>query len=129
MAHLSATWLWLVTACSDQPPHDPAEWFPGGDTTNTMLLGSNSFLRPAQNLSSEHELQFYSGNSFFNQSWVEAPASTEARDGLGPLFNARTCSGCHFRDGKAEQLEPWAEAVRPERVATSREWEHMGPGP
>jgi hypothetical protein len=44
-----------------------------------------------------HEAAFYSGNSFFNQAWVEAPASTTARDGLGPLFNARSCSGCHFR--------------------------------
>lgn len=80
---------------------DPSEWLPGGDTTNTLLLGSNAFLMPAQNLSEDHELSFYSGNSFFNQAWVSAPASTEARDGLGPLFNARSCSGCHFRDGRA----------------------------
>lgn len=79
---------------------EDGEWLPGGDTTNTLLLGPNAFLMPAQNLSAEHELEFYSGNSFFNQAWVEAPASTDARDGLGPLFNARSCSACHFRDGK-----------------------------
>ena len=84
---------------------ESGEWEPGGDTTNVLLLGSNSFLRPAANLTDENELLFYSGNSFFNQGWVEAPASTESRDGLGPLFNARTCSGCHFRDGKAEPPE------------------------
>jgi len=76
------------------------EQLPGGQTTNTLLLGSNAFLLPAQNLSDEHELAFHSGNGFFNQGWVEAPASTTARDGLGPLFNARTCSGCHFKDGR-----------------------------
>jgi len=80
-------------------------WLPGGETTNTRLLGSNAFLRPAPNLSAEEDLAFYSGNAFFNQAWVEAPASTTARDGLGPLFNARSCSGCHFRDGKAEPPE------------------------
>jgi CxxC motif-containing protein (DUF1111 family) len=66
------------------------------------MFGSNSFLMPAQNLSDENELRFYSGNSFFNQAWVEAPATTSARDGLGPLFNARSCSSCHPKDGKAE---------------------------
>ena len=60
---------------------------------------------PASNLSVERELEFYGGNGFFNQGWVEAPASTDARDGLGPLFNARSCSGCHFKDGKGEVPE------------------------
>ena len=78
------------------------ERLPGGDTTNTRLLGSNSYLLPASNLSIERQLEFYGGNGFFNQGWVEAPASTDARDGLGPLFNARSCSGCHFKDGKGE---------------------------
>ncbi|MBK7759932.1 MAG: c-type cytochrome [Deltaproteobacteria bacterium] len=84
---------------------EDGEWLPGGETTSTLLLGSNAFLMPAQNLSPEHEQDFYSGNSFFNASWTEAPASAEARDGLGPLFNARSCSGCHFKDGKAAPPE------------------------
>lgn len=80
---------------------EEGEWLPGGDTTNTLLLGTNAFLRPAANLSDDHESSFYSGNSYFNQGWIEAPASTATRDGLGPLFNATSCSGCHFRDGRA----------------------------
>jgi CxxC motif-containing protein (DUF1111 family) len=31
---------------------------------------------------------------------VEAPASTTARDGLGPHFIARSCGGCHVQDGR-----------------------------
>ena len=81
---------------------EPGEVLPGGETTNTRLLGANAYLLPAANLSIEREIEFYGGNGFFNQGWVEAPASTEARDGLGPLFNARSCSGCHFKDGKGE---------------------------
>ena len=84
---------------------EPGESLPGGETTNTRLLGANAFLMPAANLSIETELAFYGGNGFFNQGWVEAPASTDARDGLGPLFNARSCSGCHFKDGKGEPPE------------------------
>ena len=84
---------------------EPGEWLPGGETTNTRMLGANAFLMPAQNLTIENELAFYGGNAFFNQGWVVSPASTEARDGLGPLFNARSCSGCHFRDGKGKPPE------------------------
>ncbi len=103
---LPSGFLLLCGACQiPRASVENGEWKPGGDTTNTLLLGANSFLRPAANLSDENELLFYSGNSFFNQGWVEAPASTDARDGLGPLFNARSCSGCHFRDGKGEPPE------------------------
>lgn len=95
----------LLFACGDPSGIEEGEWLPGGETTNTLLLGANAFLRPAANLSDEDETAFYSGNSFFNQAWVEAPASTENRDGLGPVFNARSCSGCHFRDGKGLMVE------------------------
>ena len=96
----------LVSGCPAQEEGafvsgiEPGEWLPGGDTTNTLLLGANAFARPAENITDDHELMFFSGNSFFNQGWVTAPASTENRDGLGPLFNARSCAACHFRDGR-----------------------------
>lgn len=89
---------------------DPAtveegEWLPGGETTNRLLLGSNAFSAPADNITPEHETAFFSGNSFFRQAWVTAPSSTTARDGLGPLFNARSCGGCHFKDGRGRPPE------------------------
>ncbi|MEN0064071.1 MAG: di-heme oxidoredictase family protein [Myxococcota bacterium] len=92
-----------LTGCADD--FDTRQWFPGGQTTNVQLLGNNAFKAPAANLSPEAEMDFFSGNGFFNQAWVEAPASTTARDGLGPLFNARSCSACHFRDGKGAPPE------------------------
>jgi len=79
---------------------EPGEKYPGGETTNTLFFGVNAFIRHAQNITDEHRSSFHSGNSFFNQAWVQAPASTTARDGLGPLFNARSCSACHFKDGR-----------------------------
>jgi len=103
--------LLLLTACGRDP--QPADsglpegaWLPGGVAgTNTLLGGANSFIMPMPGLTAEHEGMFYSGNGYFNQSWVEAPSSTAARDGLGPLFNARSCSACHFKDGRAAPPE------------------------
>jgi CxxC motif-containing protein (DUF1111 family) len=95
--------LLAASACADggdAATLDPDEWLPGGATTNTLLFGSNAFTRPADNITEEHALLFYSGNSGFNQAWVQAPASTTGHDGLGPLFNARSCAACHFKDGR-----------------------------
>lgn len=39
------------------------------------------------------------GKALFDRIWVPAPASTNASDGLGPLFNARSCAGCHIKAG------------------------------
>lgn len=84
---------------------DPKSRFPGGETTNTLLSGPNAFKQPVDNLLDEHRAAFFSGNSFFNSSWVEAPSSTSARDGLGPFFNSRNCSGCHTDDGRGRAPE------------------------
>jgi len=81
----------------------------GGQTTifNTTR---NAFAQPAPGLERMQELFFFVGNSFFNQNWVTAPASTTARDGLGPLFNARSCASCHFKDGRGRPPEFDGEA-------------------
>lgn len=91
----------FVVACDeDAASVDEAERLPGGDGTNTLLLGANAFTAPLETLDQDHALAFFSGNSFFSAAWVEAPASTDARDGLGPTFNARSCGACHAMDGR-----------------------------
>jgi CxxC motif-containing protein (DUF1111 family) len=35
------------------------------------------------------------GRAMFKRAWVPAPSSTASNDGLGPLFNARSCASCH----------------------------------
>jgi CxxC motif-containing protein (DUF1111 family) len=37
------------------------------------------------------------GKALFDRQWVPAPTSTNATDGLGPLFTSRSCTGCHAR--------------------------------
>ena len=66
---------------------------------------SLAFSYQLSGLNAQEKLDFFVGNSFFNQNWVEAPSSTTARDGLGPMFNARSCAGCHFRDGRGEPFQ------------------------
>jgi CxxC motif-containing protein (DUF1111 family) len=51
-------------------------------------------------LSPEDRRAFVVGNSFFRDNWVVAPAAPEGRAGLGPLFNANSCSACHPDDGR-----------------------------
>lgn len=40
------------------------------------------------------------GRALFERLWVQAPSSTKAADGLGPLFNARACASCHAGGGR-----------------------------
>ena len=83
----------------------------GGDTT-IVTTNRNSFALAAANLNNQERRIFEVGDSFFTQNWVTAPASTEARDGLGPTFNAQSCSSCHTLDGRAQ---PPANNDDPER--------------
>ncbi|MEM8953562.1 MAG: di-heme oxidoredictase family protein [Verrucomicrobiota bacterium] len=83
----------------------PSEELSGGDTT-VFQNGRNAFGLPIANISRENRRAHVVGNSFFNKNWVLAPASTEARDGLGPLFHARSCSSCHTHDGRGRPPEP-----------------------
>lgn len=71
----------------------------------------DAFGYPAPVLTRLQRRAFQVGNSFFRNNWVEAPASTKARDGLGPLFNARSCGGCHLRDGRGRPPEAGESAV------------------
>lgn len=69
-------------------------------TATVWTSGRNAFSFPLANLTDEERARFAIGNSFFRRNWVEAPASTTARDGLGPHFIARSCGGCHVQDGR-----------------------------
>ncbi|MEE9446698.1 MAG: di-heme oxidoredictase family protein [Arenicellales bacterium] len=45
-------------------------------------------------------MDFALGKSLFEKIWVASPASTKSSDGLGPLYNARSCVQCHIQNGK-----------------------------
>ena len=73
---------------------------PGGAATSFKHLNKDAFSQPSANMPFERELLFKVGNGLFKKLWVAAPSSTIASDGLGPLFNARSCQRCHLKDGR-----------------------------
>ena len=77
-----------------------------GGAATVYATTRQAFEQPLPHLTPDQETQFFVGNSFFNRNWVGAPSSTTARDGLGPLFNARSCSACHLHDGRGRPPEP-----------------------
>jgi CxxC motif-containing protein (DUF1111 family) len=97
-------------ACpSDDTPPDLDPDLGGETTRHSTTRASFSF--PAPNLSREERRTFEVGDSLFNQNWVTAPASTDARDGLGPMFNAQACSSCHVLDGRGVPPTPDGDTV------------------
>lgn len=92
----------LLMSCSSTEALDPNL---GGATTREDA-SRNSFGLPAPGLTNEQRRFFERGDSFFTQNWVTAPASTDARDGLGPLLNAASCSSCHVLDGRGAPPDP-----------------------
>ncbi|MFL6547658.1 MAG: di-heme oxidoredictase family protein [Povalibacter sp.] len=82
-----------------------------GGATTVSNTSHKAFAQPAANLDVQLRGRFFIGNAFFNSPWVVAPASAGARDGLGPMFNARSCDACHNNDGRGRP--PEQEGERP----------------
>lgn len=83
---------------------------PGGSWT-APSAARPSLIVPASTLNSRQKLDFWTGFGFFRDPWVVAPASTTARDGLGPLFNAQSCIACHAGGGRGRSLINNPESV------------------
>lgn len=61
----------------------------------TTPAGTTGFKKSYSGLNNDEIDIMMLGKSFFRIPWVEPPSATTARDGLGPLFNANTCTSCH----------------------------------
>ncbi|MCW4467595.1 c-type cytochrome [Flavobacterium sp. MFBS3-15] len=109
MKGIRHTWLialsLLALSCSDDESGyekitaEDGEEFSGG-TSTVINATAEAFGFASATLTPDQSVDFGVGNSLFRQSWVTAPSSTTARDGLGPFFNAISCSACHFKDGR-----------------------------
>ncbi len=76
-----------------------------GAATVRARTNADAFSQPSANIGFDGELNFKVGNGLFRKVWVSAPSSTLASDGLGPLFNARSCQRCHIKDGRGHPPE------------------------
>jgi CxxC motif-containing protein (DUF1111 family) len=91
----------LLAPTTDFTKLEPGEAKPGGDATSRGSTDTpNAFSLSSGNLDFKRELDFKVGNGIFRKNWVSAPSSTDASDGLGPLFNSRACQNCHLKDGR-----------------------------
>ena len=99
----------LLLLLIGNPTHaEPAPPLPGpalGGETTVSATNQHAFGRSLANLPVESLRDFAYGNRIFNTTWVTAPASTADFDGLGPLFNRASCTGCHVRDGRGRPPE------------------------
>ncbi|NTT85919.1 di-heme oxidoreductase family protein [Tabrizicola fusiformis] len=92
------------------PPTDfskaePFEAKSGGAATVRARDTADAFSLSSANMPFEREMDFKLGNALFRKTWVAAPSSTKASDGLGPLYNARGCQDCHLKDGRGHPPE------------------------
>jgi CxxC motif-containing protein (DUF1111 family) len=77
----------------------------GGDTTR-VAAADTAFTFLAANAPAGRSRAFSFGNRIFNTKWAQYPASVQSFDGLGPVFNRNSCSGCHVRDGRGRPPAP-----------------------
>ena len=90
---------------------EPFERMSAGAATSRKRNNRDAFSHPSANLTFEEQQTFRIGNGLFRKLWTSSPSSTQASDGLGPLFNARSCQGCHLKDGRGRPPAPGEDAV------------------
>ncbi|REL28972.1 hypothetical protein DXX93_15355 [Thalassotalea euphylliae] len=96
----------LLAGCEQQPKtvapaFDASEHSPGGKAT-IKNFNYRTFIKPGAHLTGLDRVDFWAGFTFFEMPWVEAPASTSVRDGLGPLFNTHSCLSCHGKGSRGK---------------------------
>ncbi|TPI57568.1 thiol oxidoreductase [Mesorhizobium sp. B3-1-3] len=84
---------------------EPFELMQGGAGTSRKDVNRDAFSQSSANITFEEEGSFKLGNALFRKNWVSSPSSTQASDGLGPLFNERACQNCHLKDGRGRPPE------------------------
>lgn len=101
----------VVAAPTDFSKPESFELMAGGAGTSRKRINRDAFSHPSANMTFEEEQTFRVGNGLFKKMWASSPSSTLASDGLGPLYNARSCQGCHLKDGRGRPPRPGDEAV------------------
>jgi len=90
---------------------EPFEAMSAGAATTRVAPANTSFSQPSANIALEQGQDFKLGHALFQKLWVSSPSSTQASDGLGPLYNARSCQTCHINDGRGRPPRESEDAV------------------
>ncbi len=129
-ADLSAADLARVEAVTrptaDFSKPEDHETLQGGAGTSKKRVDADAFSQPSANITFEQRATFQLGNALFRKNWVSSPSSTQASDGLGPLFNERACQNCHLKDGRGRPpLGTTSMFLRLARAASTAEEQAM----
>ncbi len=95
----------VTRPATDFTAPEPFEANSGGAATVRARDTAAAFSQLSGNMPFERELDFKVGDGLFRKLWVSSPSSTLVSDGLGPLFNARSCQSCHLKDGRGHPPE------------------------
>jgi CxxC motif-containing protein (DUF1111 family) len=95
----------LLASPRDFEAFETGENMPGGAATSRHAINRSAFSHPSSTLTFAQQLDFRVGDGIFRKLWVSAPSSTTSSDGLGPLYNARSCQSCHLKDGRGHPAE------------------------
>jgi len=95
----------VTRPATDFSKSEKFELMQGGAGTSRKRVNADAFSHSSANITFEEEGTFKLGNGLFRKVWVSSPSSTQASDGLGPLFNARACQNCHLKDGRGHPPE------------------------
>lgn len=95
----------IVSPATEFDKPEPYERMSAGAATTLKTPSRDAFSQHSANLKFSGQEQFKLGNGLFRKLWVSSPSSTQASDGLGPLFNARSCQRCHLKDGRGHPPE------------------------
>ncbi|MDT8853608.1 di-heme oxidoredictase family protein [Paracoccaceae bacterium Fryx2] len=99
----------ILAPPTDFSAPEPYEAGSAGAATVRARSNADAFSQFSANMPFKDEMAFKLGNALFRKTWVAAPASTLASDGLGPLYNARGCQDCHLKDGRGHPPEGAAD--------------------
>ncbi|MCK5896561.1 MAG: thiol oxidoreductase [Cocleimonas sp.] len=100
---VSMVWLEVSSQPSsmiDFSKAEKGEAFSAGEGSSLKMHDSKAFKHPLSNLPQANLIDFSVGFAFFKKLWVSSPSTTTASDGLGPLYNARSCIACHIGLGR-----------------------------
>ncbi|WP_456388959.1 di-heme oxidoreductase family protein [Profundibacter sp.] len=89
-----------IRPTTDFTKPEPFEQNPAGAATTPATTSAKIFKSPSGNMDFDRKMEFLLGEALFEKLWVSAPSSTKASDGVGPLYNARSCARCHPNAGR-----------------------------
>lgn len=95
----------ITSPTTDFTQAEQFERMTGGATTSLRAPSPTAFIHSSSNLTDENGMDFAIGTAFFEKLWVSSPSATLASNGLGPLYNARSCAQCHPKMGRGHPPE------------------------